>query len=217
MDFNERMQVGTLVLEYLTVLVWPTVVLILAYLFRQNIRDIVKRLKNADLPGGVKLNLQEAIKETEKLSEDVAEIKPPPEKSDIPTIPLTEANARMMAVGLRPSPSGLDLDYYRALAQQDPNIALAGMRIELEIITNNLAKGFKVDIRERTPLRQLVSELYKHHAITIEQKRLIENISSVCNAAVHGEAVTLPEANQIIDSAEVLAQQYASWLSWGFD
>ena len=217
MDFNEKMRVATLVLEYLTVLAWPTVVLILVCVFRQHIRDIVKRLKNADLPGGVKLNLQETIKETEKLSVDVAEIKPPPEKRDIPTIPLTEANARMMAVGLRPSPSGLDLDYYRTLAQQDPNIALAGLRIELEIITNNLAKGFKVEIRERTPLRRLVAELYKHNAITVEQKRLIENISSVCNAAAHGEPVTLPETNQIIESAEVLAQQYASWLSWGFD
>lgn len=217
MDFNEKMRVATLVLEYLTVLAWPTVVLILTCVFRHHIRDIVKRLKNADLPGGVKLNLQETIKEAGKLSEDIAEIKPPPEKRGIPIIPITEANSRMMAVGLRPSPSGLDLDYYRMLAQQDPNIALAGLRIELEIMTNNLAKGFKVPIGDRMPLRRLVGELYKVNAITLEQKRLIEKISTVCNAAAHGQPVTILETNQIIESAKVLAEQYISWLSWGFD
>ena len=217
MIFNEKMRIASLVLEYLTVLAWPTVVLFLVCMFRNHIRDIVKRLKNADLPGGVKINLQETIKEAEKLSGDVAEIKPPPEKRGVPTIPITEANSKMMAVGLRPSPSGLDLDYYRTLAQQDPNIALAGLRIELEIMTNNLAKGFNVPAEQRMPLRLLVGELYKHNAITVEQKQLIERISTVCNAAAHGEPVTLQETNQIINSAKVLAEQYASWLSWGLD
>ena len=217
MTFDEKMRVGSLVLEYLTVLAWPTVVLILVCFFRQPIRDIVKRLKNADLPGGVKINLQETIKENEKLSEDVAAMQPPPEKREMPTIPITEANSRMIAIGLRPSPSGLDLQYYRTLAQQDPNIALAGLRIELEIMTNNLAIGFNVPTEGRMPLHRMVTELYQRNAITNEQKRLIENISSVCNMAAHGEHVTLAETNQIIDSAEILAKQYTSWLSWGFE
>lgn len=39
----------------------------------------------------------------------------------------------------------------------------------------------------------------------------------VCNATVHGQPVSLEQAKSVIQSAEVLADQYLSWLSWGFD
>ena len=45
--------------------------------FRKHIVSIIKRLKNADLPGGVKINLQETIQEAEKLSDEVRNLKPP--------------------------------------------------------------------------------------------------------------------------------------------
>lgn len=218
MDFEQRMKIAALVLEYLSALAWPVVVLVLAGIFRKHIGDIVKRITHADLPGGLKINLKETIEDAERLSEDVAEIEPPPGKRGIPSIPVNEANARMIKVGLQPSPSGLDLNYYRDLANQDPNIALVGLRIELEIMTNNLAKGFNVPLSQgRMPLSRLVHELYKNNAITIQQRQLIEKVSTVCNLAVHGEPISMAETLQVIESVEILAKQYTAWLSWGFE
>jgi len=217
MTLDEKLKVAAIVLEYISALAWPTVVVVLVCIFREQARDLIKRLKGADLPGGVKLNLQETIQQAERLSEEVREIKPPPDKKDIPVIPVTEANGHMLSLGLRPSPSGLDLEYYRTLAQQDPNIALAGLRIELEILTRNIATGFRVEIPDRASLRQVVATLHKEGALTSEQRQLIDKISHVCNAAVHGELVTIHDAELVIDTAGVLATQYVSWLSWGFD
>ena len=217
MTLEDFLKVAEMVLKYLTALAWPAVVLTLAFGFRKHLADIVSRLKNADLPGGVKINLQETIKEAEKLSVDISEVEIPKNKRGTPAIPVTEANARMIANDLRPSPSGLDLNYYRDLAQQDPNIALAGLRIELELMTNNLAKGFKVEITPRSTIGRLARDLHRNNAITSDQRELIGKVSSVCNAAAHGQPLTFDEAIQTIDSAEVLAEQYISWLSWGFN
>ena len=217
MTLEDGLKIAEILLKYLTVLAWPAVVLTLAYGFRRHLADIVSRLKNADLPGGVKINLQETIKEAEELSEGIGEVNIPEDKRDLPVLPITEANARMIANDLRPSPSGLDLNYYRDLAQKDPNIALAGLRIELELMTQNLAKGFSIEFDPRYSIRKLAADLHRNNAITADQRELITKVSSVCNAAAHGQPITLPEAIQTIDSAEVLAEQYISWLGWGFN
>lgn len=47
--------------------------------------------------------------------------------------------------------------------------------------------------------------------------QLAMKVLQVCNAAVHGTPVTREEAGEVIGVAEVLADQYLAWLSWGFD
>jgi hypothetical protein len=187
MTLDERLQVAKLVLEYMNVLAWPIVAIIVICMFRSHIVSLLKRLKDAELPGGVRINLQETIQQAERLSDQVREIKPPEEKRNVPIIPLTEANARMLELGLQPSPSGLNLDYYRSLADQDPNIALAGLRIEIETLTRNLVKGFGMTPDTGVSLGQMVRQLHSRHRITNQQRQLIEKIAAVCNSAVHGE------------------------------
>src|SRR5689334_25159438 len=129
------MEIAKLILEFLKALAWPFVVLIIATIFRAPIRAILTRLRKADLPGGVKIDFGQEIEEAKTLSQQVAQQLPsfPSKKelSEMPSVPLTEANARMLNLGLQPSPSGLDMAYYRNLTSQDPNLALAGLRIEL--------------------------------------------------------------------------------------
>jgi len=110
----------------------------------------LERIRHADLPGGVGIDLDQEIKEAKVLSAKVQEQPVPAEQQrGRPAIPLTEANARMIHLGLRPSPSGLDMSYYRSLADQDPNVTLAGLRIEIDILARNLAKGFNVSVNDR--------------------------------------------------------------------
>ena len=133
-----------------------------------------------------------------------------------PNIPLSEINARMLSLGLRPSPSGFDLGYYRRLAGQDPNIALAGLRMEFEILARNLAKGFNVPVEDRDTAGTLFRKLNDHNAITIQQFQLAQTVLKLCNAAVHGTTVTRQDADSVLDAAKVLADDYVFWLTWGF-
>ena len=133
-----------------------------------------------------------------------------------PSIPMTEANARLIKLGLRPSPSGLDMSYYRSLAAQDPALALAGLRIEIDILAKNLAQGFHIDIEPSDSGARLLRKLRDQGAITTQQSELTSKVLHLCNAAIHGEPVSREQADEIIDLANVLREHYLNWLSWGF-
>ncbi|QTF93723.1 hypothetical protein [Halomonas sp. BM-2019] len=126
-------------------------------------------------------------------------------------------NTQLMQLGLRPSSSGLDMQYYRNLADHDPNIALAGLRIEIDVLAKNLAKGFNVEVDERAAGARLLRLLYEEGAMTSDQMQLAMKVLNVCDAAAHGTPISRAEAEDVISSAEVLADQYLAWLSWGYD
>ncbi len=211
------MEVAKLVLEYLRVLVWPGIVVTICLVSRKQFVALLERIRHAEFPGGVAFDLSEEIQEVKALSTKVQDTPVPREHQKRPSIPLTEANARTIQLGLRPSPSGLDMSYYRDLANQDPNVALAGLRIELDILARNLASGFGVSVNERDSGIRLLRKLHERNAITSDQMQLLMKVHRVANAAVHGTPVSHDEALAVINSAEILAEQYLSWLSWGFD
>lgn len=213
------MEVAKLILEYVKAVIWPAFAIACIILFRIPILGLLPRLKNAALPGGVKFDFQEAIEEAQKLKREILTA---PKSADAPPKPSnpiqqTEANARMVSLGLQPSPSGLDLGYYRALIQQDPNIALAGLRIELEILGRNLAKGFHIPLSVyETSAISIFRKLADKGAINPLQFQLLKKIIDLCNAAIHGQRVTTEQAESILDSMKLLADHYIAWLSWGF-
>ena len=210
------MEIAKLVLEFVKALAWPITVAALVLLFRVPIRFILQRLRKAELPGGVSIDFQEEIQAVKRLSAQVEAQPVPADRPKTPAFPVTEANARMLSVGLRPSASGLDLSYYRDIANTDPNLALAGLRIELEVMANNVAKGFGVEVRKNESLNSLISRLFETGAITREQRDLMRKILNICNQAVHGRTVSKKEAEEVLDAASVILEQYLSWLSWGF-
>lgn len=209
------MEIAQLVLEYIKVLIWPIVVILLVLMFRSQLRAMLWRLRKAELPMGVSLDFQEELQEAKSISKQVE--KATENEPRRPNIPMTEANARMIKLGLQPSPSGLDMAYYRNLAAQDPNIALAGLRIEIDILAKNLARGFQIEVGIRDTGARLLQRLRDAGAITTEQLQLTLKVLRLCNAAVHGEIVSREQADEIIDLANVLRDQYLRWLSWGFD
>jgi hypothetical protein len=210
------MEIAKLALEFVKALAWPVAILVLATMFRAPIQAFLTRLRKAGLPGGVSVELQEELHAVKQLSERVEALPPPPDRPRTRAIPLTEANARMISAGLRPTASGLDMNYYREIAKSDPNLALAGLRIELEVLAKNIADGFNIKPGKTEPLNPLLSRLLAHGAITREQLQLTRKTLSLCNQAVHGKAMTKEDADEVIDAATVLVQQYLSWLSWGF-
>lgn len=210
------MEIAKLILEFLRILIWPVIILIAIFLFRPHLKSILGRLKSASIPGGISINLRDEIEKAKEISQDLPRSVPPEGKKDISTIPLNEVNARMISLGLNPSPSGLNPQRYRDLAKQDPNVALAGIRMEMEILGTNIAKGFNVDITNKRSSSAIFTALHNAGAITSDEHLLVQKIISVSNAAIHGAQVSEAEANDVIDVAEVLATRYVGWLSWGF-
>ena len=206
-----------IILEYIRVFIWPTVVISICLIFKSQLSSLFCRLYHAEFPGGVSIDLAQDIEDVKRLSTKVQSNPPKHEYRDRPAIPLTEANSRMLKLGLHPSPSGLDMKYYLNLANQDPNIALAGLRIEFDILAKNLAKGFKIPISEKESGIRLFRKLYDNGAIDTEQMQLIIKLFNVCTAAVHGNVISFSESIAVIESAEVLADDYLAWLSWGFE
>lgn len=209
------MEIAKLVLEYIKALVWPLTVFTLSLFFRSEIKRVLARIIKLGLPGGLSLDLQ--VQEAKQLSEKVESTPPPEDRKKTPGIPQTEANARMIKLGLRPSPSGLDLSYYREIAERDPILALAGLRIELETWFRNVAQGFKVDTGQYDSMNRVLARLRDAGAVTPDQVMLARRVLSFCNQAIHGGAVSKEQALDIIGAANVLARDYLAWLSWGFD
>ncbi len=211
------MEIAKLVLEYVKALAWPLTIILLSLSFRSEIKRLLARLRKAVLPGGLSVDLQEEVREVKQLSERVESAPPVEDRRKKPGIPLTEANARMMKLGLAPMLSGLDVAYYRSMAETDPVLALAGLRIDLETMMRNVAIGFKVQSAPSGPIPRLLARLREAGAITPDQMELAQKIFSVCNQAMHGRFVSREEAEEVIKAAEVLFREYLAWLSWGFD
>jgi hypothetical protein len=212
------MEIGRLILEFVQALVWPAVVVFVALAFKKETQSLLNRLKSAKLPGGVSLDLNEQIREVKTLSDKVQETvsEKLQEHKGKPSIPLTEANARLIELGLRPSPSGMDMNYYRDIALKDPNLALAGLRIDVDILTKNLARGFNVEFQERDGTGRILRRLLEANAIDHSQFELVTRILSICNRAVHGTPVAYDQAQAVLDSAQTVIDEYIAWMSWGF-
>ena len=211
------MEIAKLLLEYIKALAWPVTVLALSFYFHSEIKKVLARLRKAVLPGGLSVDLQEEVHEVKELSEKVESAELPGDRKRTPGIPKTEANARMIQLGLRPSPSGLDLSYYREIAERDPILALAGLRIELETWFRNVAQGFKVDTKPYDSMNRVLARLRDASAVTPDQVMLARRVLSFCNQAIHGGEVSREQALDIIGAASVLAGDYLAWLSWNFD
>src|SRR5713226_3757899 len=184
------MEIAKLILEYIKAVIWPVTVLNLSLFFRNEIKRALGRLRKAVLPGGVSVDFQEEVHEVKELSEKVESAELPGDRKRTPGIPKTEANARMIRLGLRPSPSGLDLSYYREIAERDPILALAGLRIELETWFRNVAQGFKVDTRPYDSMSRVLARLRDAGVVTPDQVMLARRVLSLCNQAIHGSEVS---------------------------
>jgi hypothetical protein len=118
----------------------------------------------------------------------------------------------MLNRGLAPSPTGLEFGAYRILAEQDPNLALAGLRMEIESLLKNYAKGNGLSYLATDSAGIISRKLHEHHIISSEQYRLIANLLNLCNRAVHGQKVTREQAETLLETATVLADDFLEWL-----
>ena len=200
----------------LQIISWPIVVLIIFFFLKRPIISFVSHINEAEFPGGIKLKtIPKEIEKAESIKDRI-ENEPKKDKMEIPQESRVNINERMKKLGLEPSPSNLDMNYYTKIIELDPNIALAGLRIDLEIMLRNLAKGFNLETKNIYSASYLGRLLIDTKAIDFDQYQLINSIINICNAAVHGQKITKKQAIKVLEMTPVLINDYISWLYWGF-
>jgi len=126
--------------------------------------------KSVELPGGLKVEYPAL----EKASEDAAK------------------------VGLLSAPQKREESPYLAIAEQDPNLALAGLRIEIERRLREIAKRRGLE-GERLGVGQLLQLLRTHSAISPQEDSVLNDLIHLLNRAVHGAEVDSRAAQWAID------------------
>lgn len=77
---------------------------------------------------------------------------------------------------------------FQIIAQDDPNLALAGLRIEIEKRLKKLAEQNNVDTKMQSMAR-ILDVLSKKQLITSQEKSVISDMIGLLNSAVHGAIV----------------------------
>jgi hypothetical protein len=126
--------------------------------------------KSVELPGGVKIELQD----------------------------LKEATDRVKEAGLLNPETKPAAEYsFQAIAAEDPNLALAGVRIELEKRLRQLAAkgGYEQEAAKARSVKGLMFLLSSKDLIRSEEFISLEDLIDLLNKAVHGAEVD-PRASQ---------------------
>jgi len=117
--------------------------------------------KSVELPGGMKFELQE-FKEIVEKADKAGMI----EKDTQPVNPVEYT--------------------YQLVAKEDPKLALAGLRIELEDKLRKIALKNNI-ITNNKGLGNLMRVLSSHDLITNEERAVLADLVGMLNAAVHSE------------------------------
>lgn len=77
---------------------------------------------------------------------------------------------------------------FESILDKDPNLALAGLRIEIEKRLVQIARLNNLDI-SRAGVGQLLRSLNQHQVLTPEESSALADMSGLLNSAVHGASV----------------------------
>jgi hypothetical protein len=87
---------------------------------------------------------------------------------------------------------------FQSVADQDPNLALAGLRIEIEKRLMNLAKSKGID-SGRAGIGYLLRELSQKQILTDNERSVLSDMVGLLNNAVHGAKVDHRAASWAMD------------------
>ena len=203
-----------LFLKFIDVIIWPAVTLYILIGFRKEIGRLFERAKRVELPGGISIEaFENKLQKARALEQEIkAERSLGVSDQPNPSIRGQEANIQMIGLGLRPSPSGLDLNYYAYIAESDMTLAMAGLRMDLELMLRNLAKGYAIEIYDRSSPDQLLDALLKAGAVQTSQSEFVRIIFQLTSFAIHGGNITKAQFDEVIELGQTLVEDYILWL-----
>ena len=87
---------------------------------------------------------------------------------------------------------------FQTVASTDPNLALAGLRIEIEKRLTQLAASRGISV-ERRGINQLLRDLNGRELINAAERSVLSDLTSLLNSAVHGATVEMPALDWAMD------------------
>ncbi|PKP80259.1 MAG: hypothetical protein CVT79_15475 [Alphaproteobacteria bacterium HGW-Alphaproteobacteria-18] len=199
---DQDIEIARLVLDYIKVLVWPLTIILLVGMFEHEFVFLIRRLIKWNAPGfSAEFSATaEQVEQTTERAVAAGQAVPIPDPPGVGWV----LNAELKRAGLTELPGGFDFERYKLIAQSDPNLALAGLRIDFEITLRNLAQAYDITVSKPSSLSFLVTMLVKAEALRKIEAEAIKSILSACNRAVHGEKVLSADALKVIESGELL-------------
>jgi len=172
---------GGAVLLALVHMFWPSLAIdgiTIALLLIAILPWLAPYLKTLELPGGVKIELKDAMKATEKATGDSHEIKLDKEESE-------------------------SINTLSRIAEEDANLALIGFRIELEKRLYQAAEINSITIKNRS-LLGMVSELQRSGIIPEPLASSLKDLIMLSNKAAHGVSVSKEAAEWVLEKAPAI-------------
>lgn len=213
------MEIAEIILKYIEALIWPAITVFILLYFKDELSKLFDRAKKVELPGGISIEtFEDKLEEAKQLEKEIKSERKPETTAILKRQARmkSDANKKMIDLGLRPSPSGLDLNYYRELAKNDKQLAMGGLRMDLELMVRNLAKGFNLDVKTNESTSQIINQLLRNGSITSKQAEFMRVIFQLTSYAIHGGEVSDNQIESVLSLGNTLVEDYVAWLDWGF-
>jgi hypothetical protein len=157
-------------------LIWPDLsidAITLALIVIAILPWLAPLIKSLELPGGWKVEFQE----------------------------LQKAASRAESAGLLSAEisNKQDAFSFQTIAEHDPNLALAGLRIEIEKRLTQLAEVNNLQFRRPMGVGQLLRALTQNEVLSQEERSILSDMVNLLNDAVHGAFVDARAADWAID------------------
>ncbi|MFH4432836.1 hypothetical protein [Vibrio diabolicus] len=209
------MEIAKLILEYIKVLIWPCLTIAIIFRFRSEISSRIALIKKIKLPDGTEIDWEETIEEAEEAAQS---IKDNPKIGLVEEFNDSEFIEQSKRHSLEISPSDYNFKFYLDIANKNQNLALAGVKIELEMMLRNLAKMFyRNDLDDNTKINSLMRQLWKADVLELDEYLLVESVVKLADAAIEGENIGKNYATRAIESAQEFLKFYKWYIGEGMD
>jgi hypothetical protein len=157
-------------------LIWPSIsidAITLSLIVIAILPWLTPFIKSLELPGGLKVELK-----------------------DLQNVASRADTAGLLAA----EPSKAEESFsFQSISKRDPNLALAGLRIEIEKRLGKLAEVSGIEQRRPMGIGQLLRALAQREVLTNDERSILADMVNMLNAAVHGAAVDRQSADWAID------------------
>jgi hypothetical protein len=186
--FSPQVIISTIVFAFfVSHLLWPERIaldtVVLAIIVIMILPWLSPLIRHLELPGGFKIEFPQAVQNVEKQAT---------EAGLIPTLPSQKA------ISARRSGEDDDRFTFQRIVDEDPAIALAGLRIEIERRLVKLAGLLQIDI-SKTGISMLLTALGKREALTHEEIVVLRDLIRLLNQAAHGADIRKDDAMKAIE------------------
>lgn len=154
--------IGALIIASIRI-IWPNLkidAIILSLFIVAILPWLAPLFKSLELPGGWKFEFQDLINVEKRAGE----------------------------VGLLAESDEAPEYSFQVIADHDPNLALAGLRIEIENRLVKIANSVNIDTK-RSSVGRLMNILAKENLISSQERSVLADIVGILNSAVHGAKV----------------------------